>query len=227
MNDGYGLTQSDLFASLDPIGSALRTSLASLLCEIRGVCSVTWRMRATTCGQWCWVPMMSARHIEGNECGSLAWTTPQAFDKNGSEVQFANLAQRLTKGGCKSLARDVVENNDAWATPTSRDWRSTAASDATMTKNSRPLSEKVGSGPQDQESDSTSGSQVDWSTPQARDEHGHTKRGGDRSSELLLPGQAGVSKTGALHSRWVATLMGLPATWCDLPADTIASLSAR
>jgi hypothetical protein len=60
---------------------------------------------------------------------------------------------------------------------------------------------------------------LDWQTPSAADaDGGHRRRGGVRSDELLLSGQAqqadGVT-TGSLNPTWVEWLMGFPLGWTD------------
>lgn len=68
------------------------------------------------------------------------WPTPRASDgEKGS---------RTREGALKELARgkncDLPMAAMLWATPTARDWKSGKASEATMARNSRPLSEQVG-----------------------------------------------------------------------------------
>jgi len=78
-----------------------------------------------------------------------------------------------------------------WPTPTARDWRSGKASEATMAKNSRPLSEVV------------------WATPTV---NGNYNRKGlsERSGDGLAT-QVG----GQLSPAWVEWLMGFPLAWTD------------
>ena len=106
-----------------------------------------------------------------------------------------------------------------WATPTTRDWRSTAASSETHDRNARPLSEQAGK---------------DWPTPKTAD--GRAKgNGGDRKSpgldQLARGGRLDAespstngSRPGSLNPDWVETLQGLPLGWTDLPAETVSAL---
>jgi hypothetical protein len=62
-----------------------------------------------------------------------------------------------------------------------------------------------------------------WQTPSAADaDGGHRSRGGARSDELLLSGQAqqadGVT-TGSLNPTWVELLMGFPPGWTDTESE--------
>lgn len=96
-----------------------------------------------------------------------------------------------------------------WATPAARDWRQGDASDETMARNARPLNEQASHWPTPAASDNSrsetsavnriaANHQADlptivalWQTPSVADTMGgHLSRGGDRSTELLLKGQA-------------------------------------
>ena len=80
-----------------------------------------------------------------------------------------------------------------------------------------------------------------WPTPKARDVKGVSQRGAGAPGDALAnmatfgplaqekfnsDGSRRASSTfGSLNGRWVLTLMGYPATWCDLPDDEIRKLS--
>lgn len=98
-----------------------------------------------------------------------------------------------------------------WPTPTSRDHKSTQASQATHERNARPLSEVVGL--HDQASPNTDGKPRDWSTPQAGQVNADSH--GERPPE--------TKNKGSLNPAWVSQLLGFPVGWLDLPADDDAS----
>lgn len=100
------------------------------------------------------------------------WPSPRATDgekggpnQRGSKGDLmlpSAVRQWLTPTNCSTGAGHQgregglnLQTAVAWATPTSLDWRSTQASEATHAKNSRPLSEQVGQ--QDLESHNTNG----------------------------------------------------------------------
>jgi len=63
------------------------------------------------------------------------WPTPQAHD-----VAAGNPA-RVGRFGTKHGGRNLTDDVMAWPTPAGRDWKSGEASEATATKNARPLNE--------------------------------------------------------------------------------------
>lgn len=67
------------------------------------------------------------------------WPTPRALDGEKGARTLTESVKNRVKKGMANLAEAVV-----FATPTARDWRSGKASQATMERNSRPLSEQVG-----------------------------------------------------------------------------------
>lgn len=124
--------QSDSSASADLLGAALRTSLASELAALTG-CSPSWKLSATPAGRSWWVLSMPARRTGDSGCGSLLPTcrvSQGAYTRDGKTKRA-----RLTLEG--------IVLGKMLPTPTARDWRSGKASEATFSKNSRPLSEQL------------------------------------------------------------------------------------
>jgi hypothetical protein len=151
-------------ARFDPATSSWRTAQPSVL-EDLGESSVIWPRSGMTANGQCWeLPMLgrrtaasdsglfptpSASHCElrpaktwnpksqsGRSLGCMAatamWPTPTVcgnYNRKG-----------LSKTSGDGLATAVLK----CATPTARDWRSGKASQATMERNSRPLSEQIG-----------------------------------------------------------------------------------
>ncbi len=126
-----GATWRGSLARFDPGSSTWRTAQPSLLGDSEE-CSVIWPRSGMTVGGLCWelptlVPPTSAT-------ASGLWPTPTAalHWSGGSD--------------CTGIRRpeNLASAVKTWATPTARDWRSGKASQATMERNSRPLSEQVG-----------------------------------------------------------------------------------
>ncbi|HUU93699.1 MAG TPA: hypothetical protein VM238_21110 [Phycisphaerae bacterium] len=75
---------------------------------------------------------------------------------------------------------------------------------------------------------------VEWPTPGANDDKNLGAATPGKSPQLRhLPGllaQANPSTSGkprgCLNSRWVASLMGYPPDWCDVPTETLSRLTA-
>jgi hypothetical protein len=66
------------------------------------------------------------------------WPTPQAHDASKGN------AKRVGRYGTKHGARNLNDEVAMWPTPSARDWKSGKASQETMERNARPLSEAVG-----------------------------------------------------------------------------------
>lgn len=94
----------------------------------------------------------SARSGDGLATWVAMWPTPTANEIRTMETEKL-LARRER---CKAIAKNgngfgltlgnaiTLAQAGVWATPIARDWRSGKASQATMERNSRPLSEQVG-----------------------------------------------------------------------------------
>lgn len=134
-----------------------------------------------------------ARRMKGN--GSLSWPTP-------TSMSFGDSHQ---PGNCASHNQMIALWESQWPTAISRDHKSTAASQETHERNSRPLSEVAGMWATPTSHDgrrpgadvhSTQGGNLSrdtalWATPSVADTEGSRKaRNGDQSDELLLNGQA-------------------------------------
>lgn len=219
----------------DPVGSSLRTSLLSELAAGTGY-SGTWSDSATPARRSWWVlstsepptggtassswptPTMgdgerqSETYMGGNPTlrgAAVSWPTPNAMDgERGAESRETKAARGAGGVNLREAAN--------WATPAAQD-----AKNATLPPSQRGR-------------DSVVGNVMQWQTPTVADTTGgHACRGGDRADELLLVGQArqDIPSTpgkprGSLNSRWVATLMGFPEDWCELPTDTLSALTA-
>jgi len=124
-----GPTWRGSLARFDPATSSWRTAQPSLL-EDLGESSVIWPRSGMTVAGLCWELAMLVPRISGT--GSGLWPTPTVcgnYNRKGASP---------TSGD--GLATAVLK----CATPTAKDWRSGKASDATMERNSRPLSEQIG-----------------------------------------------------------------------------------
>jgi len=107
----------------------------------------------------CWELPTLERRI--GETDSGLWPTPIASDSRGSsgrpalgkQVQLVDAVKWPTPTVCGNYNRKGASPTSGdglatavlkCATPTARDWRSGKASQATMERNSRPLSEQIG-----------------------------------------------------------------------------------
>lgn len=129
------------------LGSKLRQSTDSLGSTLF---NLTWMTRITPAGR----SISALRASEPLTKGSvfIGWPTPQASD--------------MTGGGQAKRADGRANLNDfamlaGWRTPVARDWKNGDASQDTLDRNARPLSEQV--------------ILAGWTTPQAHDETGRSK----------------------------------------------------
>jgi hypothetical protein len=154
-----GPTWRGSLARFDPALRSWRTAQQSLLGD-SDECSVTWPRSGMTAGGQCWeLPTLapptsatgsglwptptvcgnynrkgaSATSGDGLATAVMKWPTPMAADSRGSSGKPAP--------GKQIQLVDAVRRV---ATPTARDWKSGKASEATMERNSRPLSEQIG-----------------------------------------------------------------------------------
>ena len=124
-----GATWRASLAKYDPDSCSWKTVQHSLFVDLESS-SVTWPKSGMTAGGLCWeLPTLAHRT---SETDSGLWPTPTVcgnYNRKGASA---------TSGD--GLATAVLK----CATPTARDWRSGKASQATMERNSRPLSEQIG-----------------------------------------------------------------------------------
>jgi hypothetical protein len=102
-------------------------------------CSVIWPKWGMTRDGECWALPMLGHRISETGFGFLQklWPTPTAtLGSKGGRVT----PRKSREGG--TLIEAV--SSRSFPTPTARDWRSGKASEATMMRNSRPLSEQIG-----------------------------------------------------------------------------------
>lgn len=130
----YGARWSESLATFDPLTSSWRTPQCSLF-EVSAPCLATWPRSGSMRNGTCFLrPTLAPR-----TCGSAfgLWPTPTAsLGTKGGRIT----PRKGREGG--TLIEAVSARS--FATPTARDWRSGKASQATMERNSRPLSEQVG-----------------------------------------------------------------------------------
>jgi hypothetical protein len=130
-----GKSSRESLAKYDPISRSWKTRQFSLLGGLIEF-SETWpRWGSMQNGALYLLPIAVPR-IEGNESGY--WPTPQAHDASKGDPK------RVGRYGTKHGGRNLNGKAAKWPTPISRDWRSGKVSQATMERNSRPLSEQIG-----------------------------------------------------------------------------------
>ena len=124
-----GHTWRESLAKFDPVSSSWRTVQLSLL-EDLGESSVIWPRSGMTVNGQCWELPTLEHRINGIDSG--LWPTPTVCGNYNR------------KGASKTSGDGLATAVFKCATPTARDWKSGKASQATMEKNSRPLSEQIG-----------------------------------------------------------------------------------
>lgn len=212
--------------SCDPLGFSLRTFLLSALAGLTPW-RLVWNRKATPSGRSWWV--LGRSGLRTGEIGfgsSRDWITPTVSDADKPNGDGPKATLNQSQWSNQRLRNQVRP----WATPTSRDWRSTSASEATHDRNARPLSEQAGK---------------DWPTPTAGDSKASGSRNapgskahpgvsltdstttGDSAGRLDAENPSTNGKRpGSLNPDWVETLQGLPLGWTDLPAETVSELWA-
>lgn len=159
-----GPTWRASLAKYDPISCSWKTAQLSLLGDSESS-SVIWPRSGMTAAGQCWeLPMLEPIT---SATGSGLWPTPLANSHTGAghgpnKTGSPNLQTAVkawptptsslgTNGGrvTPRKAREggtLIEALSArtFATPTARDWKSGKASQTTMERNSRPLSEQIG-----------------------------------------------------------------------------------
>jgi hypothetical protein len=150
-----------------------------------------------------------AAGILPREFADEAELTPQArrvYERAGT------MRQRERTG---DLMLPSAVQEDAWPTPTARDWRSGHGSAAHAARNARPLSEVV-----------TREQHALWATPKSvpsGPDYARAERGGSGGDDLATQlARAGAG--GQLAPDWVEGLQGLPVGWTDpgVPNEALA-----
>jgi hypothetical protein len=153
-----GPTWRASLARFDPATSSWKTAQRSLLGD-SDECSVIWPRSGMTAAGQCWELPTLERRI--GETDSGLWPTPIASDSRGSsgrpalgkQVQLVDAVKWPTPTVCGNYNRKGASPTSGdglatavlkCATPTASPWRSGKASQATMERNSRPLSEQIG-----------------------------------------------------------------------------------
>lgn len=147
------------FAKWSPASSSWKTPQCSLLAGL-DVFSGIWPKWGMMRDGVCLEQSMLVPHTEGSEYG--LWPTPRAQMKRpvrirngfpkGHNSNLEEVVATLSAGfvGTVTIQKGDIAGgvNDGcmemFPTPTARDWRSRKASQATMEKNARPLSEMIG-----------------------------------------------------------------------------------
>lgn len=156
------------------------------------------------------------------------WPTPDAgaFNAREDPAQFlarqATLKAKAVNGnGCGTPLAMAVKLE--WPTPRNNTGPSMDAHhlsvDGAVRLWATPRKEGFDAGKHRGKADSLHSQIKDWQTPTKADaDGGHLCRGGARSSELLLKGQAkSTASEGSLNPAWVEHLMGFPDGWTDGP----------
>lgn len=213
MSDGSGASSSELFGTVDALGSSLKTSVGSCLCRMRPGLSVTWRERGSRFGLFYSEPTTSAPRTSETESGSSEdWQTPAShqFEKR-RQVGQTERAELLLPGQVKALAAGT------WPTPRSEDSEQTGSHRGdpdTLTSAARlwptPNSHDAERGAESKATKDARGSggvnlreACNWPTPKSRDVKGMSQRGTHKPEDALLnmvnaglPDQASPSTNG-------------------------------
>jgi hypothetical protein len=196
-------------ASLDPVTASLKTFQACLIADISEPSSMTWPKAGIVCGGVFYPQPKWERRISAIDSGyTHLWPTPNTMDslppRDNTKLREWNLSRDGRKNRqVLSNLREAIHDQkyqEWFPTPTTRDWRSGKASQATMEKNSRPLNEVVM-----------------WRTPSAsivEPKKSVVKLTGrtPQDPQVGLADQVG----GKLNPMWVEWLMGFPLGWTDL-----------
>lgn len=141
------------------------------------------------------------------------WPTPQASDASRGGETRDQKAARGSGGG------NLLGAPKQWQTPTANDAKNdtlppSQISRCTLVGDLIRDSSPSRDSPPAPDALSTNGNSPDWPTPRA-------ERRGFPDSHGIQPMQ------GVPNARWVAQLMGYPATWCDLPPETMRRVVAE
>lgn len=166
----------------------------------------TWERRRQT---------MLAKGYNGNGCGTplgmavKLWPTPTGGDSKGSGSRNVEGSSAHPGLSLTDAARGDGGKGRTWATPQARDHRSGKTSEATATKNSRPLNEQVETG-----GPTTPRS---WPTPKGSPSgRDYARADREESGGDDLATAAARLEKGSLNPSWVEWLMGWPLGWTSL-----------
>lgn len=216
----------------DPVGSSLRTYLASALSALTRSSRI-WSKRATPLGRSWWVLTTSERPTDAS--ASSSWPTASARhwkDTPGMARESTN-ADGSTRNRVDQLPRAVFAARSSWPTPTAGDAdasgnRNLAGSKAHAgtSLTDAVLSGQRPRGPLDPASPSTDGSRPGssmWPTPASESADGGTKGlDGGAGARSMLPPSFGKGWRAKLNPDWVSCLMGFPTDWLhgiDVPVS--------
>ena len=169
---------------------------------------------------WPAVPVTSGRPIGGGESGSSAgWTTPTEFDATSS--QPAKLRPSRIATGRKT---DYLSRQVQWSTARAEDSEQTGAHAGvpdTLTSAARMF-------PTPQVFDAKDCTRSPEKRLEAKQRGGCANLREVIHDGPLVPGKLSTNgkPCGCLNSRWVASLMGFPSDWCDLPTKALSELMA-
>ena len=141
MTVGSGQRWLKLLSVSDPLGCWLKMCLESSRWNSTQ-CYLTWNASSTPHGRLLFRLVPSTPNTDVSEFG--LWPTPTAPGSHqvGKITEWGGSGNPLRKMWPTLTVDD--SNTVMLPTPTARDWRSGKASQATMDKNNRPLSEHVG-----------------------------------------------------------------------------------
>lgn len=202
--DTYGLTSKGQYLLFDQSGVSLKTLKATSRLD-SPLSSVIWKSWVTALRLDYSQRQKSAHHTEEKECSS--WLTPDVSDRRSDKSKQQGLS-----------------NQENWATPQTRDYRTGESNRWDNKKKSRNLNDQT--------------AKLNWSTPRAgsTDNSRPNNKGGTAESCQNLPsnGQLGreVHNTngksqGSLNPDWVESLMGVPHGWTDLGSWGMESFHSK
>lgn len=226
----------------DQSSASLKTLQLSLIADTSEPSSETWPKAGIVSDGKFYPQPRWERRISEIDCG--LWPTPNSqepgwvvggivdvVDRDGNPPKHHNQRFYDKKTG-RVVQKGLSQVVNMWPTPTARDWRSGHASEATLARNSRPLSEVVVQRMKHQ-----------WPTPNASDGTGGPGNSGRQGGLNLRtavsqfstptsqmakhaeptewensnrPNDLHVPVGGSLSPDWVEWLMGWPIGWTSL-----------
>lgn len=219
--------QSDLF---DPVGSSLRTSLASAIAEQIG-CSASWKRSATPAGR-SWLRLaMSERRTSASVCSSWPTATACGFPPVDLKALLDRRSRCKAKGangngfGLTLEQAAALEAAGMLGQAQGRQWPTPLASHDCGERMMGGNLTLLGAARANAWPTSTGQDAKHSTLPESQRDRDHLP-----GAVLRLSGPRGLEKSSepgkhlaSLNSRWVAQLMGFPADWCAAiaaPKDT-------